>query len=294
MLLKQIEYFQKVVETGSFSEAAVQCFISQSAVSQQIKALENELGVQLLERHNRTFSLTPAGELFYRKSTILLNDLDSIIRETRDAGGGEKQVLRVGYLKCYGGYEFQNAVSEFSEKNPDVQLDVINGNHEDLYEALRDGRVDVILNDQRRALSEDYVNFELADSRCFIEVSTKSPLSKLEKIEPEDLKNTACILVAGKNQQETEEIYYREIVGFKGNYLFADTLQEARILVVSQKGFLPAEGIRDDTLYDSSLARIPLYKRNSPVTRKYFAFWRRENLNPLIQTFADILKEQFM
>ena len=294
MLLKQIEYFQKVVETGSFSEAGEQCYISQSAVSQQIKALEKELGVPLLERHNRTFSLTPAGELFYRKSTILLNDLDEMIRETRDAAGGEKQVLRIGYLKCYGGYEFQNAVSEFSEKNPDVHLEVINGNHEDLYVALRDGHVDVVLNDQRRALSEDYVNFYLADSRCFIEVSTRSPLSKLEKIEPDDLKNTTCILVAGKNQQETEETYYRDIIGFKGNYLFANTLQDARILVVSQKGFLPAEGIRDDAWYDSSLARIPLYKKNSPVTRKYFAFWKRENLNPLVQEFADILKDQFI
>ncbi len=79
MLLKQIEYFLKVVHTGSFSEAAEQCFISQSAVSQQVKTLENELGLQLLKRHNRTFSLTPAGEVFYRKCTVLLNDLDGII-----------------------------------------------------------------------------------------------------------------------------------------------------------------------------------------------------------------------
>ncbi len=293
MLLKQIEYFLRVVDTGSFSEAAEQCFISQSAVSQQIKSLENELGVQLLVRHNRTFSLTAAGELFYRKCTVLLNDLSGIIRETKDAAGEKKLLLRIGYLKCYGGYEFQNAVSEFSDKHPDIQLDVINGNHEDLYEALRDGNVDVVLNDQRRALSEDYVNFEIADSHCFIEVSSKNPLSKLERIEPEDLKNTTCILVAGKNQQETEETYYRDIVGFKGNYLFADTLQDARIFVVSQKGFLPVEGIRDNAYYDSSLARVPLYKKNNPVTRKYFAFWKRDNSNTLLQDFADILKDQF-
>ena len=82
MLLKQIEYYLAVVETGSFSEAAEKCFISQSAVSQQIKALERELGVTLLKRHNRSFSMTPAGELFYRKCTVLKNDLDSIIRDT--------------------------------------------------------------------------------------------------------------------------------------------------------------------------------------------------------------------
>ena len=60
-MLQQIKYFQAVVRNNSFSEAAEECHISQSAVSQQIKALEQALGFQLLERKNRRFSLTPAG-----------------------------------------------------------------------------------------------------------------------------------------------------------------------------------------------------------------------------------------
>lgn len=67
-MLKQIQYFQAVVRCDSFTEAAEECFISQSAISQQIRALEEKLGVQLLERKNRKFSLTPAGEsIFIRK-----------------------------------------------------------------------------------------------------------------------------------------------------------------------------------------------------------------------------------
>ena len=65
-MLKQIKYFQAVGCCNSFSEAAEECFISQSAISQQIEALERELGVALLKRENRRFSLTPAGEHFYR------------------------------------------------------------------------------------------------------------------------------------------------------------------------------------------------------------------------------------
>ena len=71
MLFRQIEYFQAVIETGNFYQAAEKCNVSQSAISQQIKKLEQELGVKLLDRHNRTFSLTPAGEHFYRKSLII-------------------------------------------------------------------------------------------------------------------------------------------------------------------------------------------------------------------------------
>ena len=62
MLFRQIEYFQAIIETGNFYQAAEKCNVSQSAISQQIKKLEQELGVKLLDRHNRTFSLTPAGE----------------------------------------------------------------------------------------------------------------------------------------------------------------------------------------------------------------------------------------
>ena len=83
MLLRQIEYFQAVIENGNFYEAAEQCHVSQSAISQQIKKLEEELDVKLLERHNRTFSLTPAGEHFYRKSLIITGDIGQMLRETK-------------------------------------------------------------------------------------------------------------------------------------------------------------------------------------------------------------------
>ena len=63
MLLKQMKYFITVVDLHSFTEAAKQCFISQSAISQQIKALEKELGVRLFERSKRQFSF-PVPSLF--------------------------------------------------------------------------------------------------------------------------------------------------------------------------------------------------------------------------------------
>ena len=293
MLLRQIEYFLSVVANGSFSEAAEQCHISQSAVSQQIKALETELGTSLLTRHNRTFSLTPAGELFYRKATIILSDLEQLKKDVRRAAHPEAESLRIGYLNCYGGSEFQDAVAAFSRQFPDISLDVIYGNHENLYNALVRGDVDLVMNDQRRAFSDDYVNFELVKSRCHIEIAAYHPFAGLSRIEVSDLKNTTCILVAGQDQRQNESTYYREIVGFTGDHIFADSLTEARLLVASGKGFLPVEGIREDVYYDSSIARIPLYKNNQPVLRNYCAFWAKENSGYYVETFAGILKEMF-
>ncbi|MBR4454812.1 MAG: LysR family transcriptional regulator [Solobacterium sp.] len=293
MLLRQIEYFLAIVNNGSFSEAAEECHISQSAVSQQIKALEEELGVPLLLRHNRTFSLTPAGELFFRKATVLMNDLNQLRKDVVKTGRSESERLRIGYLRCYGGSEFQDAAAVFSHLHPETELEIITGNHEDLYDALRREEVDVILNDQRRAFSDDYVNFELIKSRCYIEIASHHPFASLSEIEVGDLKNTPCILVAGKSQQNTESDYYRDIVGFTGEHLFAETLPEARIMAASGQGFLPLEGIREDVYYDSSIARIPLFKKGQPVLRNYCAFWKKENTAPSVREFADILKSQF-
>lgn len=102
-MLKQLRYFQSVVRNGSFSEAAEENFISQSAISQQIQALERELGVQLLERRNRSFRLTPAGEFFYQKSLVLVADYEKMCVETVKLAKGEKAKLRIGYLRCYAG-----------------------------------------------------------------------------------------------------------------------------------------------------------------------------------------------
>ena len=152
-MLKQIRYFQSVVRLGSFTAAAEEHFISQSAISQQIKALEDELGVTLLERKKRSFTLTSAGEYFYKKSLVLVADYDNIVRELQKVSGKNGELLRVGLLKGYSGKEFNSAVSKFTVKFPDVTVEVTHGNHDTLYALLRNGDIDIVLNDQRRAFS---------------------------------------------------------------------------------------------------------------------------------------------
>lgn len=293
-MIKQIKYFQAVVRCKSFTEAAEECFISQSAISQQIQALEHELGVKLLNRENRKFSLTPAGKHFYQKSLVLMADFERLRQETVRIANKDNAELRIGYLKCYGGQEFRLAVAEFSEKYPDVSVHIINGNHEDLYDALRCGGVDLILSDQRRAFSDEYVNFVLATSECYIEIAARSPLASLESIETDDLKNIPCILIASPEQQDNERTYYQEIVGIKGDFLFAENLEEARLLVIGGKGFMPIEGGENEPGFAATLRRILLTRKGKPIKRNYCAFWKADNSGYYIEEFADILKSKFL
>ena len=201
--------------------------------------------------------------------------------------------LRIGYLKCYGGQEFRLAVAEFSEKYPDVSVHIINGNHEDLYDSLRSGGVDLILSDQRRAFSDEYVNFILATSECYIEIAARNPLASLESIETDDLKKIPCILIASPEQQENERTYYQEIVGIKGDFLFAENLEEARLLVIGGKGFMPIEGGENEPGFAAALRRILLTRKGKPIKRNYCAFWKTDNSGYYVEEFADILKSKF-
>lgn len=292
-MIKQIRYFQAVVRCASFTKAAEECYISQSAISQQIQALEQELGVELLHRENRRFTLTPAGEHFYQKSILLLTDFEKLCGETVRIAKGDKPELRIGYLKCYGGHEFRQAVAGFSQKYPDVPVNIINGNHEDLYDALRLGGVDLVLSDQRRAFSDEYINVVLKKSECCIEIAARHPLAAAESLEIDELKNTPCILVASQTQQENERTYYQDIVGIQGEYIFADNLEEARLAVIGGKGFLPIEGGEYGPQFDSSIKRILLKRKGKPILRNYCAFWKANNSGCYIESFAGLLQSYF-
>ncbi len=221
-MLKQLKYFQSVVRLNSFSEAAEENYISQSAISQQIQALERELGFKLLERRNRSFRLTPAGEYFYQKSLILTADYERMCNEASKIAKGDQSSLKIGYLRCYTGSEFHQALELFSEKHPDVSVSIKYGNHEELYAAMRSEEVDMVLNDQRRAFSEEYVNLLLTTCESFVELSARSTLAQLPHITPQELKNVPCILVASEGQKETEQDYYQTVVGIQSEILYAE------------------------------------------------------------------------
>ena len=292
-MIRQIRYFQSVVRNNSFSEAAEECHISQSAISQQIQALERELGFYLLERKNRKFILTPAGEYFYKKSLVLIADYEQMCREAGKLAKDDKTTLAIGYLRCYSGQEFHLALEEFSAKYPDVSVKIEYGNHEELYELLRTGGVDLVLNDQRRAFSDQYVNLILTTGNEYVEISSRNPIASLPSITPLELKNIPCILVASKEQRENEQEYYKGVVGFQGDFLYAENLEEARLMVIGGQGFMPVEGVKRAENFGSSISRIPLFRDGSKITRNYCAFWKKGNSGYYIEEFADILKGKF-
>ena len=291
MLFRQMKYFISVVECSSFTEAAEQCYISQSAISQQIRSLEKELGVELIHRENRRFTLTPAGKYFYEQSKGILNEVEDIRRETFRIGKDKELELKIGYLRCYSGQELHQAVAEFSRLYPEVSIHIVNGTHEELYDLLRFGGADLVLTDQRRAFSDKYANFQLLKCGCYAELSVRSPLAEQESVTMEELKRQACILISSREQQNIEEDYYKNTLGFGGRFLFAENLEEGRLMVAGNRGFLPVERVGTLPPCGTGVKRLPVMERGQQLKRNYCLFWVKENASYYIEEFAEILRK---
>lgn len=217
----------------------------------------------------------------------------SIFRETKRIADHDHATLRIGYYKGYHGNELSEAIALFSEKYPTVDVQITVGSHEELYHAMENDTVDLALNDQRRAFSDAYNNEILAESKIFIEISSKNPLSRLSSLEVRDQKNTPCILVINPAGQLEEQAYYETIIGLQGEFLFADTIQEARLKIITGQGCMPVDVIGEQVWFDTSVSRIPLTRNGEPVKKTYCAFWKKDNSGYYVEEFAEILKGCF-
>ncbi|MGI6055721.1 MAG: LysR family transcriptional regulator [Bilifractor sp.] len=139
MDLKQMEYFQAVVDAGSISEAARRLHVAQPPISYQMKMLENELGVQLFERGARHIRLTKAGHTFYTRVVRILEMADNAARDTIRAGKG--QTLYLGMTSTTVAI-MQPVLKRFAEDHPDVHYQLYDGSTFELRHLLETGVIE--------------------------------------------------------------------------------------------------------------------------------------------------------
>ena len=292
MLLRQIEYYCAVCRTSSFTKAAQEAGVSQSAVSQQVKALEKELGADLLQRNGHSFALTSAGEHFYRRATAILADLESLKSETTGIAVGRQSSLSVGYLSRYAGWQVSGAVAAFAARHPHVEISTVAAVHDDLNQLLATGKVDMVFNDKRGSFPPEFAARMLMSCRQYIEISETNALADEPSLRADQLSRMSCLLVGGAGSQKVERVYYRDILGFTSRMVVVATREEGRMLVAGNRGFMPVESREEQGDKGTVIRSIPLVDdAGNQVQREYFALWLKERETPLVTEFADILAE---
>jgi DNA-binding transcriptional LysR family regulator len=143
--LRQLRYFVAVAEELHFRRAAARLHISQPPLSQQIAALESELGCRLLERTRRRVELTPAGEAFLRDARATLAELDVAVSTARAIDAGSAGVLHVGFVGSALLSIVPGAVQRFRRARPGVEIELRERSTVEALRALGTGVVDVAL-----------------------------------------------------------------------------------------------------------------------------------------------------
>ena len=128
MDIKQLTYFLAIAEEGNISAAAKKLHISQPPLSLQLKLLEEELGVVLLERGARKSTLTDAGRLLYKHARYILQLVENAEREIQDFGNGIQGTLRLGTISSSGTILLGERMRLFHRAAPNIRFEIHEGN----------------------------------------------------------------------------------------------------------------------------------------------------------------------
>lgn len=183
---QQRRLFISVVDAGSFSKAAQEGFVTPQSVSQRIRKLEAEVGVELLERGSRGVVPTKAGQAFYQGCLDIERGIEALVETCRALGSTRRSTVRLGVGRDYSMGLFNAFLPGFLRTHPNVDVEYVDANRDSVVDDLRNGVFDVA--ESIRLRTDDVSFLPLCRiGRCCL-LSAKNPLARHPSIKPQDLR----------------------------------------------------------------------------------------------------------
>lgn len=186
MELRHLKYFVKAAELLNFSEAAKALAVTQSTLSQQLRQLENEMGVQLFERNSHTVILTEAGHELLPYAIETLHSADTCFNRLEDL-----RLMKSGSLDIGVTYSFSPMLTEtlimFTDRYPNVRLNICYHTMDELMSRLNKRELDFVLAFKPDNKSDNIESHPLFSNRLAVIVKKEHPLARLKSITPEQL-----------------------------------------------------------------------------------------------------------
>jgi len=143
--IRQLRYFVALTETEHFGRAAERCFVSQSAFSNAIKEFETGLDAQLVDRTNRTVTITATGQQVAVQARLVLRDLDSLVETARGQKEPLTGELRLGVIPTIAPFILPGALPKLRKQYPELRLLLVEDQTQRIYARLMEGDLDVLL-----------------------------------------------------------------------------------------------------------------------------------------------------
>ncbi|NJO36599.1 MAG: LysR family transcriptional regulator [Rhizobiales bacterium] len=276
--LKQFRYLVALAHTLHFRKAAEQCHVSQPTLSGQLKELEERLGVQLVERSQRSqVVLTPIGQTIAERARIVLRDVQDIIDLGKHGQQWLDGTIKLGALPTLGPYVLPHVLPELHQSHPNLKLYVREGMPIPLVRTLEEGNLDLLLFPMpiREA---DLESTRLFREPLWVVAPVDHPLAVREQIERNDLGGeTVLALEPGHRLHEQVADLCRELGAELSHDFEGTSLDTIRLMVGMGMGisFMPAVYVLSEVAKDPQVVARPMKSR--PPTRTVGLAWRRHS-----------------
>lgn len=295
MLLRQIQYFMAVAESHHFTKAAKQLFVSQSALSQQINKLEDDLGVKLLDRISHPITLTPAGEEFYRCAQKIISDINHLEQQMQHYARDNQGTLHVGVITGLGKLPLTDIFSKFNtEISPQMQFSLTNCLSKKLCHMLGNHEIDIAIMAVPDELSTtDFELLSLQHEPFMVILPPAHPMANQAQINLKDLQTENFIFPTAENVSYDVFMAACQKAGFTPNIVTycntpgqrIDLVQSGLgISLISESGFTYFNHHADVV---SRTLTEPFYKHIAMVRR------REEKHPPLVDKFWEYIRTNY-
>jgi len=194
--LRPLRSFIAAAEDGNISRAAARLHLTQPALSRQIKGLEDEMGVPLLERGAHSFSLTPAGELLLREGKILIERADLL--EQRVRATAKAQTIRIGYSPSLTAGILSPAMEAFTQVHPKARVELFDLTTNEMVDSLQKGSLDIALTVPPLKDIPDITWTTVQQQSWRVAMSRQHPLLGKKVLEPQDLNEQRLVVYSQK------------------------------------------------------------------------------------------------
>lgn len=198
MTIIQLEYLLAVANYGSFSAAAEKCFVTQPSLSMQVKNLEEELGIVLLDRTRKPVVPTNAGEAVLRQARETVKAFEAIREIVANLKNDVSGTLRLGIIPTIAPYLLHRLIPDFTKKYPKVDLMIREMKSRDIIHALRHDMLDAAIM-SGGTIPDDIQEADLFNDRFFVYVSPDHPLRQRNNIRIEDIDPRRMLLLSEGN-----------------------------------------------------------------------------------------------
>ena len=282
MNIRDLEYLVALSEHKHFRRAADSCNVSQPTLSGQIRKLEDELGIILLERTSRKVLFTQSGMLLVEQARTVLREVKLLKEMASNQGKEMTGPLHIGLIPTLGPYLLPYIVPTLKESFPDLEIFLYEAQTSQLLEQLETGRLDCAIL-ARVQETEPFIEVPIFDEKMLLAVSEAHPWSKEEKISMNQLKGQEMLMLDDGHCLRNQTMDYCFAAGAKENSHYqATSLETLRNMVAANAGmtFMPElavlnEGSRKGVKYIPCHAPEPtrsialVYRPGSPLRNRY-------------------------